>query len=185
MLSTLGYQRNERFDMPITVTTSDGVAINSFEQFQAVVEKAQELKDIKKAAQREKSDCVTYNGHSIQVRHRNALEAQIPCVLDDMRTCSWNGEIYHEGKFEKKFANYLNFLLAWLKSIRLSTLDFLLVWLRSIWSAASQDTDTIRVSITASQIRNVVNWVYLMMRRYESEFSEDDFVCVERMIDSF
>jgi hypothetical protein len=168
------------------VTTSDNppVVIDGFERLQGVVDKIRKAPVIKSVSRKEDVGYVMYNGHSIQVWDQNRLETQIPRVLDNMRRYSWNGEIYRKGKFEKKFANCLNFLLAWLESIRppADHSNFLLVLL-GIQSPVSQNVA--QVGIVASQVRSAIRWVYLIMRRYELEFSEGDFVCVERMINSF
>jgi hypothetical protein len=162
--------------MPIR--TSDGITINDFAQFRTVAIKVQKSKDIERVAKKENRGQITYNGQSIGIRlvrgHRtwtdirNDLGTQIPNVLDSMRTYSLKGEVYCERDrgtvFREKFAGCLNFLLTWAKSVQ------------------GRGNVEIPVNVTLLQVRSIIKWTHLVMKEYESEFSEDDFVCVEGMI---
>jgi hypothetical protein len=152
------------------INTLDGLMIiNNFEQFQAVVEKAEGVEDIR----RKDSNKVTYNGHSINIQPgarrtltniRSNLEKQIPNVLNDMEVWSYCGDCDDKnGVFREK-------------------LNFILVWLRSIRVAAGQVAA--QTNVTQSQIEIAIEWVYFVMKKCRPEFSECDFVCAENIINN-
>lgn len=149
------------------ITTSDNIEFSEFEKFQEVVNKAREIPAIRNVNRQENSNQITYNGHTIKFANQNELANQIPDVLHTMLLCNWRGEVYSEDfpeVFHEKFAECLNFLLAWLKIIVACTED-------------------ITVKITALDMQSVIEYVKLIMKEYESKYSDEDFVTVENMID--
>jgi hypothetical protein len=154
------------------IQTSDNVVVDGFDKIQLVVNKICSIAVVQNAAKKEDNNQITYNGHSIQVSNTNELAAQIPYVLDDMRLCSWEGKIFSKSSsevFEEKFTKCLNFLLTWLKSIQ---------------EQQGQASVPVQVGIAALQMQSAIEWMQPIMKEYRSGFSENDFVCVEKMIDS-
>jgi hypothetical protein len=152
------------------VTTSDQhpVVLDHFEELKKVANKIR-----KSPVNTRKGDNrIIYNGNDIDIQVkrgnalgiiRGALEPHIPNVLGDMKLCSRNGEVYLRGSnlFQEEFVGYLNFLLVWLTSF------------------GSSNANT---SLVASQVRDVIEWIKLVMDRHRSQYSEGDFVCVEDAI---
>ncbi|MDR2432292.1 MAG: hypothetical protein LBD34_00885 [Puniceicoccales bacterium] len=130
------------------VTTSDGKTFGDFEKVQEVAKKLRDTEIVKKSVARQDSSSVMYNGSRISVDDQAALSAQIPSVLNTMRVQSRDGEVYSKSPgFEKEFVECLNFLLAWLGSIKSSAgVNALLMrnaldWLMSTMEVSSADAD--------------------------------------------
>jgi hypothetical protein len=162
--------------MPITIRTTDQpqVSLDNFQNLQKVANRIQASPAIKGA----NNDEVMYNGHSVsmlcgQRRHwadiQNELEGHIPNLLSDMEVCSWKDEIYSKGRnvFQEGFIENLNFLLAWFTSIK-----------------QRKTRQHIDVHLTASQVRDIIEWIKLIMDKQRLQYSGSDFVCVETAINS-
>ncbi|MDR1891289.1 MAG: hypothetical protein LBQ23_03930 [Puniceicoccales bacterium] len=161
------FRRSNKRKADMKITTSDSKEFDNFEKVQDVVKKIQGTKIMKKVAGGEGNNQVTYGIHKIQADDRATLETHIQNVLNDISGCFLKNEIYSKGNsVPHQFTECLNFLLTWLRSIH----------------AQAEGHTTVQVDVATSQMREVVEWAELMMKKHRSKYSEDDFVCVEGMI---
>jgi hypothetical protein len=155
----------------MNVTVSEKM-FNSFENLQKVVKKLKEIPAIQKIVSEEQDGRATYDGHSVGISNCKNFAEHIPNVVDDMKLCSFRGEIYSadEAMFQHKFAQDLNFLLAWLGSIQLivnavvnvgvttlvmgSALERLIPVIKHVDTCSSKDLDCVEDMIWQLEPKN-------------------------------
>jgi hypothetical protein len=147
------------------ITTSDGKTLNNFENLQNVARKIQNTAVMQGVAKLEDDGKVSYDGHSVAVTDSGGLTAQIPALLGTMRLCNWTGKIHSgSGTFDKKFAECLNFLLAWLCSI-----------------GPQLGKEEVLVNIKARVLEDALEWLVPTMKDLDI-YSKKSGNCVKQLI---
>jgi hypothetical protein len=142
--------------MQITTAAPNPVTINDFDGLRGIVGKIRKIPVMKDMLREEPSGQVRYNGQSIAVGDRNALEAQIPNVLTNMDRDFFQGKVYagRPEVYTKSFARHINLLLTWLNSV------FIMA-------------GTVPIAITASCLKSALKWISSVQEHLRIDMSND------------